>query len=171
MSVLKNWSNGILSYGIERPLELYSYSNYPTTENEDNFIKLTNVYSKCAVNIVTETQYDSRPGIITEKTFLAFLSRQIPIVIGYPGIVQDCIDLGFDMFTDLVDTSYDYAPNDCRVEQALQSNKDLILGKIDLVAYQDRLEQQQNYVLMQYTEKQEQEFIQKVDYLAKILLN
>jgi hypothetical protein len=132
-SILSQWGNGILSYGTDIPLPEWDYGTYRGTENNENFIRLAAVYGTCAVNIVTETQYDIAPGIVTEKTFMAMLAEQIPIVIGYPGIVQDCIELGVDMFTDIVDVSYDTLPNDQRIQRALESNQDLIVGKIDLI--------------------------------------
>jgi transcriptional regulator NrdR family protein len=116
-------------------------------ENDENFIRLTGVYSKCAVNIVTETQYDCYPGIVTEKTMMAFAAQQVPVVIGHAGIVQHCKNLGFDMFEDLVDTSYDTLPNSIRLEQALALNQDLIQGKIDLSPYQQRLRRNREYLL------------------------
>jgi hypothetical protein len=148
--ILQHWSNGMLSYHDEIALPEWAYSTYPGTENEDNFIRLVNVYGSCSVNIVTETQYDSAPGIITEKTIMAMLAEQIPIVIGYPGIVADCKELGFDMFDDVVDTSYDQLPNEIRAEQAVLRNQDLIQGHIDLSPYRQRLRAQREFLLDDY---------------------
>ena len=78
------------------------------------------------------------------------IAGQIPIVIGHPGIVQSCQELGFDMFEDLVDISYDWLPNDIRVEAALTLNRELILGNYDLASHQDRLKRQQDFVLDAY---------------------
>ena len=104
-------------------------------------------HASCAVNIVTETEYDTTPGIISEKTLMAFAAQQIPIVIGHQGIVQHCKELGFDMFDDLVDTSYDVLPNESRAEQALLRNRDLIMGNINLAPYQERLERNRVFLL------------------------
>jgi hypothetical protein len=105
------------------------------------------VYSTSAVNIVTETEYATAPGIISEKTLLAMAAEQIPILVGHQGIVQHCRELGFDMFSDLVDVSYDNMPNEVRAEQAVWLNQDLILGKIDLAPYQERLRAQREFLL------------------------
>jgi hypothetical protein len=150
VTILKNWSNGILSYGHEILLDQWDYHSYRGTENDENFVRLAPLYAQCAVNIVTETQYDDRPGIVTEKTLQAMIAGQIPIVIGHPGIVQDCQELGFDMFEDLVDISYDWLPNNIRVESALELNRELILGNIDLGPYQERLQRQKQFVLDLY---------------------
>ena len=150
---LLKFDNGILSYGNEIALPEWSYQTYRGTENHDNFVRLAPLYAQSAVNIVTETQYDARPGIVTEKTLQAMIAQQIPVVIGHPGIVQDCRELGFDMFEDLVDCSYDWAPNDNRAELAIKLNQDLIQGRIDLAPYQARLAAQRDFVLHHYSQR------------------
>lgn len=147
IDILRNWDNGWLSYGPNIPLPVWDYSTYRGTENDENFIRLLPVYGTAAVNIVTETQYDYRPGVICEKTLFAMVAQQIPILIGYPGIIADCKDMGFDMFDDVVDTSYDWLPNDQRVEQAILRNQDLIQGRIDISHLKSRLQAQSNRVL------------------------
>jgi hypothetical protein len=123
------------------------------------------------VNIVTETEYNTAPGIISEKTLLAFAAQQIPVIIGHQGIVQHCKELGFDMFDDVVDISYDTLPNQVRVEQALHRNQDLILGKIDLAPYQDRLIRQRQFLLDRYPDIMQQKFRLDVQQLqAKLLI-
>ena len=163
--ILQHWSNGMLSYHDQISLPEWAYSTYRGTENEDNFIRLINVYGSCSVNIVTETQYDSAPGIITEKTIMAMLAEQIPIVIGYPGIVADCKQLGFDMFDDVVDTSYDQLPNEIRAEQAILRNQDLIQGRIDLAPYRERLRAQREFLLDDYSTMMEMRFQRDINNL------
>ena len=94
------------------------------------------------------------------------LAEQIPIVIGYPGIVQDCIELGFDMFTDIVDVSYDYLSNAQRIQLALELNQDLILGKIDLAPYRERLRAQREFLLDDYPAIMELRFIRDCEQLS-----
>ena len=117
-----------ISLGDRITLPEYDYSTYFGCENEVNWYRLQYVYSNSAINIVTETQYTECPGIISEKTLFAFLAQQIPIVIGYQGIVDDCESLGFDMFRDIVDTSYDHQTDDNRWRNALRFNRELLLG-------------------------------------------
>jgi hypothetical protein len=167
--ILQNWPNGVLSYHDAIPLPEWAYSTYWGTENEDNFIRLINVYGSCAVNIVTETQYDSAPGIITEKTIMAMLAEQIPIVVGYPGIVADCKELGFDMFDDVVDVSYDYLPNDIRAIKAVELNQDLIQGRVDLSSYQERLRAQRTFLLDDYPTMMEMRFHRDCEQLISNL--
>jgi hypothetical protein len=168
--VLKTWPNGVLSYGNQIALPEWAYSTYRGTENDENFVRLAPLYAQCAVNIITETQYDNRPGIVTEKTLQAMIAKQIPIVIGHPGIVQDCQELGFDMFEDLIDTSYDWLPNDQRVEAALELNRELILGNRDLTPYQERLQRQQDFVLDMYPKWIRGNFVRQAQSCASKIL-
>jgi len=164
VQVLQGWSGGVLSYHDRIRLPNYDYSQY-TYNNVDNFINLDYVYGTCAVNIVTETEYNTTPGIISEKTLLAMAAEQIPVVIGHQGIVQHCKELGFDMFTDLVDTSYDTMPNEVRAEQAVLLNQDLIQGRINLVPYQERLRAQRKFLLDDYPTMMEMRFQRDISNL------
>lgn len=168
VDVLQHWPNGVLSYGNEIALPDWSYATYRGTENDDNFIRLRSVYGSCAVNIVTETEYDTTPGIVTEKTLMAIAAEQIPIVIGHQGIVQHCRELGFDMFDDLVDTSYDSLPNDQRVEQALWRNQDLIMGKIDLAPFRERLKRNRIFLLDDFATTMELRFKRDCERLRSL---
>lgn len=163
--ILRNWNNGWLSYGDDIKLPLWEYSTYRGTENDENFVRLLPVYGTAAVNIVTETQYNDRPGVICEKTLFAMAAGQVPLLIGYPGIIQDCQEMGFDMFEDVVDTSYDFLPNDQRVEQAILRNQDLIQGRINIDHLHDRLIKQQNRVLHETTRYYQNNFIERAKEL------
>jgi hypothetical protein len=173
--MLKNWgdNNSWLSLGTEIPLPEHDYSNYFGCENYPNFLNLSYVYSSAAVNVVTETEYFAVTGIVTEKTLMAFAAEQIPIVIGHPGIVEHCRRMGFDMFDDLVDTSYDNISNDLgleRAEQALIRNRDLIQGRIDLTPYRARLERNREHMLWGLPDRMERDFVVRAQALADQLL-
>jgi hypothetical protein len=66
----------------------------------------------CFINLVTETSNQTDPDswhevFITEKSLKAFLYRQIPIFWAVPGTVQLLRDIGFDVYDDIIDHSYD----------------------------------------------------------------
>jgi hypothetical protein len=168
-NILAEWGNGVLSYGTDIPLPEWDYGTYRGTENNENFIRLANVYGSCAVNIVTETLYDPVPGLFCEKTLFAMLAQQIPIIIGSQGLVSSIRAHGFDMFDDVVDNSYDNLPNDTRIMQALELNKNLIQGRVDLSPYQQRLEDQRKFLLDDYTNIMELRFIRDCEQLASNL--
>jgi hypothetical protein len=166
---LRDLPNGIVTYGSEHPLPKWDYSCYRGTENDDNFVALSWLYGTTAVNIVTETEYNTAPGIVSEKTLMAFAAGQIPIVIGHAGIVQHCRELGFDMFDDLVNTTYDYMPNEVRVEQAVTLNQDLIMGQRDLEPYRERIQANREHLLEDWPTIMELRFIRDCERLARDL--
>lgn len=163
-NIMQLLAGGILSYHTDIKLPSFDYSDY-TYNNVDNFVNLDYVYGAAAVNVVTETEYATTPGIISEKTLLAMAAEQIPIVIGHAGIVQHCEELGFDMFRDIVDLSYDSMPNASRAEQAILLNQDLILGRIDLKPYQSRLQAQREFLLHDFPVQIEQRLCSAVKNL------
>jgi hypothetical protein len=167
--ILSEWPDGVLSFGTDIPLPEWHYGTYRGTENDENFVRLASVYGPCAVNIVTETVYDTVPGLFCEKTLFAMLAQQIPIVIGSQGLVTSLRDHGFDMFDDLVNISYDTLPNSTRLTQALELNRDLIQGRIDLSPYQERLQAQREFVLDDYTNIMELRFKRDCALLANKL--
>lgn len=131
--------NKFISLGEKVKLPEYDYSTYYGCENETNWMRLQYVYTTSVLNIITETQYTECPGVISEKTLFAFLAQQIPIVIGYQGIVDHCEGLGFDMFRDVVDTSYDYLPDTDRWRSAIDLNKQLLLCQKPIPDVEQRL--------------------------------
>ncbi len=94
----------------------------PDIDYENGF-KMDNLYIKGALfNLVTESAYEHPKSIndpyhksilaqhcagITEKTFKVFIMGQIPIMLAPKGTVEACRRLGFDMYDDIVDHSYD----------------------------------------------------------------
>ena len=169
-NLLKSFDNGWLSLGMEIPLPTHPYNGYPGCENDDNFIALDYIYGSTAVNIVTETQFFQHTGIVTEKTFHAWMAEQIPIVIGHKGIVEHCRQMGFDMFDDLVDNSYDTVDGANRITAAIERNQYLIQGKIDLAPYKQRLQSNREYVLWGLIDKMQADFVADARKLADKLL-
>ena len=136
-----NHTNGILSLGDEIRLEKHAYKeSYLGNDNPENFVLLDWVFKDAALNIVTETLYDAPVGILTEKTLFAFLAGQIPIVIAHQGFVTELKEMGFDMFEDVVNTSYDRYPDETRWKTALIKNNDLIQNGVKRSDYIERLE-------------------------------
>ena len=167
---LRELDNGWLSLGTEMPLPEHNYSCYFGCDNVPNFLALDYVYGSAPVNIVTETEYDPPTGIVTEKTLMAFAAQQIPVVIGHRGIVDQCRRMGFDMFDDVVDTSYDNLPNDQRCQAALERNWHLFQQPVDLEPYRQRLERNMIRLLWQLPNSMETHFLAHARALADRLL-
>jgi hypothetical protein len=164
----QHWHDGTVSLGDVVPLAGYPYSTYRGTSNEDNWLRLLSIYGQHHVNIVTETQYDQQPGIITEKTIFALLAAQIPIVIGYSGIVRDCEALGFDMFTDVVDVSYDQLPDDLRWRTALDLNHDWIDKYQPTAEISQRLLRQAKWLLAEWPRQHLEQAIEQLCGIVKV---
>jgi hypothetical protein len=106
------------------------------------------VYDQYAVNVVTETQIDF-PSI-TEKCCKPFIARQIPIIVGNAGVNQFHVDIGFDMFEDLVPwRTWDNQPDvNIRLELIANFVKKWIDSNTILRDYhqvQDRIERNKQY--------------------------
>jgi hypothetical protein len=75
-------------------------------------------------NVICETAYEPEPGIfqlthhhkpgMTEKSYKCFALYQIPIWVAPYRAVSCYRDLGFDVFDDIIDHSYDLEPDPAR---------------------------------------------------------
>lgn len=96
--------------GLQLPLLL----DGPTCRNEHSLEhdQSNIIFRQCLFNIVAESSAQTDLGVwrsffISEKTFKVFGLRQIPIWFSVPGFVDKVRTLGFDLFDDIVDHSYD----------------------------------------------------------------
>jgi hypothetical protein len=167
---VKSWPNGTLSYGSKIPLPQHDYRSYPGTENDENFVRLASIYARHPVNIVTESQYQG-PGMITEKTLLAMVACQVPVIISHQHCLAQAQALGFDLFDDIVDTAYDTLDDTVRLKTALESNRDLCIHGRDFASYRARLFAQRDFVLNKYPELMANRFKNKARQLALKLLS
>lgn len=74
------------------------------------------LFFECFFNIISETssQTDSdswKKVFLTEKSFKAFAYRQLPVWFAVPNTVREVRKLGFDVFDDIIDHSYDALNN------------------------------------------------------------
>ena len=67
--------------------------------NADQLTDL-NIHNECAVNIVTESCPNL--GFLSEKICKPLACFQIPILLSHTGATQFCVDIGFDMFEDII---------------------------------------------------------------------
>lgn len=94
------------------------------------------IYDNTLINLVTETFYDTNAFnqvsemFITEKTYKPFVAYQLPIIIGPQGIVKKLREIGFDMFDDIIDNSYDELDDKHRVFGAIDSLHKLMHNNI-----------------------------------------
>ena len=131
---------------VVKGFNIYNGNSAAYLDNARNFEKrLRPLLEKSFVEVVNESLFYEHEFSITEKTLHTFLGCNIPIWIGSPGTVSAVRDLGFDVFDDIVDHSYDNDYNIVdRIYKVVYNNR-LILGNSDLAKQtwqqvQDRIE-------------------------------
>lgn len=121
------------------------------------------VYEETSLSVVSETYNDAVRGLFfTEKSYKPIANCHFQIWIAQPGIVEYFRDgLGFDMFDDIIDHSYDKILDDVsRVEAAISSIQKYIntiktLSETKKIELQDRLQLNQKKFLNYRLTKEE----------------
>jgi hypothetical protein len=90
---------------VEQVDKIYSKGLANNPENFDLYLR--NIYSEHFVEIISETQFNFCYFGVTEKFLNSVYGCNFPIVLGGPGVVNFLRTLGFDMFDDVIDHSYD----------------------------------------------------------------
>lgn len=96
--------------------------------NSKNFDKnLRNLYKNTFVEIVSETLYETKTGVVTEKYLNSVYGYNFPIIISTPHTVSHLRKLGFDMFDDIINHDYDNIQDPCeRMEQSIKMNYEIL---------------------------------------------
>lgn len=77
------------------------------------------IWQESFISIVTETVFNEAVCFPTEKTWKVFDKYHLPIFVSCAGFVAHIRSLGFDVFDDLIDHSYDDIDNDTKRMQAV----------------------------------------------------
>jgi hypothetical protein len=98
-------------------------------DNPKNFnLNLRNLYENHFVEIVSETLFNKPTVGISEKFLNSVYGYVFPIMIGGQGVVKVLSTLGFDMFEDIIDQSYDNISDPLdRLCAAIDLNKSLLV--------------------------------------------
>lgn len=103
---------------------------YQTSANDNVFNfrkKLALYYEYTFVDIITETSYTESAYLITEKTLNSIYGCSFPILLCGQGSVEFLRTIGFDMFDDIIDHSYDSITNPVdRMYRAVTDNIELL---------------------------------------------
>ena len=128
--------------------------------NNIEHVQTNPVFHSCLFNLVVESSNQTDVGIwrsrfITEKSFKAFGLRQIPLWFAVPGHVKEVRKLGFDMFDDIVDHSYDMIENQQQrfntvIQQIHKLDREFDIGQCQTLRRKivDRLHK--NFELLEY---------------------
>lgn len=95
---------------IER---IYSTDTSTPKNNSANFQEhLLPLYQNSLVEIINETiWFPDAGGIISEKYLNSVYGKNFPIIVGVADSVNSIRDMGFDVFDDIIDHSYDEIPS------------------------------------------------------------
>lgn len=114
-----NFKNKILSpielpsrwipYLAEQLVPNLSYTNFGSTAWTWTFI-FKDMVSRSAVSLITESQQEQSSCVFTEKTLYALMGMTFPIWIGGVGHADYFRSMGFDIFDDVIDHSYQWHP-------------------------------------------------------------
>lgn len=109
--------------------EFAIYKTLGQNNNFDNFNnKLRHRYKDSFVEIVTESSFSAPSFLVTEKTLHSIYGCNFPIILSGVGCVQHLRDIGFDLFDDIIDHSYDLIDNPFdRIIAAVENNRQLLL--------------------------------------------
>lgn len=102
--------------------------------NFENFRKyLKPNYEGAPIDIVVESEMVNEAPFFTEKTLHCFYSKSLPIIITGKGAIQHLRDVGFDVFDDIIDHTYDLIDDRLmRMYAAINKNLHLLVDK-DLI--------------------------------------
>lgn len=124
-----------LSLSIKNVDQIYDASGWKSgADNATNFDQyLRPLYQDHFVEIVAETLCNTPTISVSEKFLNSVYARNFPIMIGAHGLVAFLSRMGFDMFADVVDHSYDHIkdPMD-RICAAVDMNMEMLTNQ-DLV--------------------------------------
>jgi len=144
--------DGYKKFYNNKELQIIEYENiYPTPNNNvDNFIhRLTPLYRNSFVEIISESSFAAPSYLVTEKSLNSIYGCNFPIILSGIGIVDHLQNIGFDMFDDIVDHSYNSIANPYdRIFAAIENNRRLLVDSAYVkqlwVANQHRFEQNIN---------------------------
>lgn len=140
--------------GVTLPITIDGTISRESGQEHDQSLPL---FKQCLFHIVVESSSQSDPGIwrsqfISEKSYKAFGLRQIPIWWAVPGLASNVRKLGFDMFDDIVDHSYDHVMDEqqrlSQIVEQLQQFNEWSLSKCGAMKQQLAPRFDNNYTLL-----------------------
>lgn len=110
-TIIKNTSMNIKekSYTFGQEVFLDHGLRYGRVKNSENYAGLlqSTVFEPSCVSLITEPSFYERETLKTEKTIMAIYGGTLPIWVGGWGIPESMRQLGFDVFDDIIDHSYE----------------------------------------------------------------
>ncbi len=117
------------NYMIGTEIQLANSIRFGNTRNSTNYKKLLqkNVFEPSCISLITEPTYIEKEAQLSEKTIMAIYGGTIPIYVGGWRSADSLRILGFDVFDDIVDHTYETLEDPWeRVTKAFELNIDLL---------------------------------------------
>lgn len=158
--LVNEYSSDFIQFVWEDPIGWHKIKNaLPYNDADDTFLsnlyksqtvhdqvkidfekQLHSLYSQICAEVICETNPRGSIFFITEKTLRAFLYGAIPLVVSNKGFEQNLKDLGFDIFDDVIDKTYDQHEDQTRIDGVYSSLEGILVHKdsIWLQSLEDR---------------------------------
>mgnify|MGYP003657571433 FL=1 len=125
--------------------------NFKNAETYKHLLKTT-VFEPSCISIITEPVFFEKEALVTEKTIMAILGGTLPIWFGGWKCADSMRSLGFDVFDDIIDHSYEDLEDPIgrcyyAVERNLEVIRDFERTKKFINENQHRLQHNLNLVL------------------------
>ena len=135
------------SYTLGHEVFLNQGLQYGQIKNGENYTRLLKdaVFEPSCVSLITEPCFYERETLKTEKTIMAIYGGTLPIWVGGWAIPESMRRLGFDVFDDIIDHSYERMSDPWdrayyAVEKNLHLLRDIELTKQFIANNQHRLQ-------------------------------
>lgn len=112
-------------------INLHNNPMYEGNNNVANFdLLLRDLYKNTTVEIINETTFFNKGVFITEKFLNSVYGYNLPIIISNAGTVAHLKQIGFDLFDDVIDHSYDKVVDPVqRIYSAITCNRRLLTDR------------------------------------------
>lgn len=117
------------SYLPYTDIEASSVSNDWNMLEFTTYEHLRQAYKKICVEVVCETNTQGKTYFITEKTLRPMLNGCIPLIVANAGHERHLKSLGFDMFDDVLDKSYDNDTDEIRIDKVYSVLEGILVNK------------------------------------------
>lgn len=118
-------TNYMIGTEIQMPQGIQS-GDIPNSQNYKQLLQKT-VFEPSCISLITESTYVEREAMLTEKTIMAIYGGTVPIWVGGWRCADALRMLGFDVFDDIVDHSYQALEDPWqRVRKSISLNKKLL---------------------------------------------
>jgi len=119
--------------------DLGLHESYPITLGKHYDIDFwTNVYKNVSIELVYETVTTDNTMYVTEKTWRPIQYGRLFMVAGSKGFEQRLKDMGFDIFDDILDKSYDNKSDYIRIDMMYESLRQFMQSNIDCNNFKER---------------------------------